>query len=62
MSDTTMQGRKVGPSGRRPRTYREDRVCAARGCPTTLSRYNRSEYCYAHSPVRYPRTRGRVNE
>lgn len=62
MPETIMQGRKAGPGGRRPRTFNEDRVCAAPGCETTLSRYNRNEHCYAHSPIRYPRTRGRVIE
>lgn len=61
MSNETLQGRKPIPSGRRPRTYAEDRVCQEEGCQTRLSRYNRSRLCYPHTPKRYPRTRGRVS-
>ncbi len=48
------------PSGRsrRPKTAEPGRVCAAEGCDTVLSKYNRSEFCNVHKPVRYPRLRG----
>lgn len=30
-------------------------------CDTRLSRYNRKRTCHVHTPVRYPRIRGRVS-
>jgi hypothetical protein len=45
-------------SGRRPPATDGHRVCAARGCKTKLTRYNRSNTCYAHQVRRYPRIRG----
>lgn len=34
------------------RTYREGRVCAAKGCGARLSIYNPSTLCWQHEPVR----------
>ncbi len=48
------------PSGRAPRRFEADRVCIEPGCRTKLSIYNRNEACFQHSPLRYPRTRGRT--
>ena len=31
-------------------SYGQGRRCAASGCPTTLSRYNRHSVCWLHSP------------
>ena len=36
--------------------------CADPSCMTRLSRYNQSERCYAHTPPKFPRIRGRVVE
>jgi hypothetical protein len=49
---------KMIGAGRPPKTYGEGRVCATEGCSTLLSRYNRGDRCFPHSPLRYPRTRG----
>jgi hypothetical protein len=34
-------------------------MCAAEGCITRISIYNRSKYCWTHDPVRYYVARGR---
>jgi hypothetical protein len=31
--------------------YRPDRTCAAAGCATKLSIYNKWDYCWQHEPV-----------
>lgn len=56
--------------GSRPRalprpsaTYAPGRVCAAEGCETRLSIYNRARHCWAHFPLRFPPIRaGRRRE
>jgi len=57
VADIMKASRPAGRS-RRPKTFEEGRVCAAPGCTTVLSKYNRSEYCNVHKPVKYPRLRG----
>ena len=57
MSDILKASRPSGRS-RRPKTFDAGRVCAAPGCITLLSKYNRAEYCNTHKPVKYPRLRG----
>ena len=49
------------PTGRRraPKAVEEQRVCAASDCETVLSRYNRKVTCHVHSPIKFPRVRGR---
>ena len=47
-------------SGRRPKTKTEHRVCEDSECSTVLSRYNLRPTCHVHSPVKFPRIRGRV--
>lgn len=37
----------------------EGRICAAPGCGTRLSKYNRREKCWAHAEMKVPRLRGR---
>lgn len=60
MRDTeTIKGRVVRRTGRKPKTVEGDRTCAAPGCDTRLTRYNRGDHCYAHTGVRHPRVRGR---
>ena len=43
-------------AGGRPRkTYGVDRTCAASGCTTRLSAYNKNEFCWTHfQPVPRP--------
>jgi hypothetical protein len=60
MADNTLKGKRVLDNARPPKVHSEQRTCAKRGCDTTLSRYNRREYCYAHAPTKFPRLRGRV--
>lgn len=55
-----LKGNKVTGKLRAPRAHDGERLCAHRGCPTKLSRYNSREFCYAHAPTRFPRLRGRV--
>jgi hypothetical protein len=43
--------------GRRPKTDDSGRPCSVEGCRTRLSRYNRSDVCFAHRETRYPRIR-----
>ena len=40
------------------RTYERDRVCAAEGCDTRLSIYNKAAYCWTHKPLTFPVSRG----
>lgn len=47
-----LNGSTGGQTGREPRTYRAGRVCEADGCETLLSRYNRSDLCWQHEPLR----------
>lgn len=56
---TTIRGARPRELPRPSRTYKEGRVCAARGCPTRLSVYNKSRYCWVHAPVEFPLVRGR---
>jgi hypothetical protein len=54
------QGSPIRGITRPSRKYAKGRVCAAAGCETKLSQYNRREFCYLHAPVRFPRVRGRI--
>jgi hypothetical protein len=60
MADNTLKGQRILGTARPPKVNSEDRTCAKQGCETTLSRYNKREFCYAHAPTRFPRLRGRV--
>ncbi len=55
-----MKGNKVQGRTRAPRQHDGTRVCEHDPCETLLSRYNKRTYCYAHTPTRFPRLRGRV--
>jgi hypothetical protein len=59
MSDI-MRGTRIKGKLRAPKAKDGERRCAHKGCETLLSRYNKSEFCYAHAPTKYPRLRGRV--
>ena len=58
MNDTFIRGARTRELPKPNRTYGEGRVCAHEGCETRISVYNRSEFCWAHTPVRFPLTRG----
>ena len=60
MAENVQKGKRITGSSRAPKSVDEVRSCAKPGCETTLSRYNRRDYCYAHAPSKFPRLRGRV--
>ena len=60
MADNTLKGKRILETSRPPKSTSEQRTCAKSDCKTTLSRYNRREFCYAHAPTKFPRLRGRV--
>ncbi|MBT8212249.1 MAG: hypothetical protein KJN71_03785 [Acidimicrobiia bacterium] len=63
MATTAVMARRPGQgSRRRPKTYGIDRRCHTDTCDTLLSRYNNSEFCFQHAPVKYPRLRGVFTE
>jgi len=55
----TLRGAPVQALPRRNRVWGTGRVCAAEGCSTKLSIYNRARYCWAHEPIHYYIPRGR---
>lgn len=58
MSDP-ITGRRPAGNRRAPKAIDERRTCTHRDCETVLSRYNRKVTCHVHSPVKFPRVRGR---
>jgi len=60
--NTALRAQRIGSSSRRPKTFDEDRVCRRPRCDTVLSRYNKTEFCHHHAPVRFPRLRGVITE
>ena len=58
MAETVLQGARPGNRRRKPKTYGQGRTCADASCATVVSRYNRSEFCFSHAPVHFPRMRG----
>lgn len=59
---STIRGSRLISSRRRPAATDDRRVCADDTCGTVLSRYNTSEMCHRHQPIRFPRVRGVVAE
>ena len=59
MSDI-VKGAAIKGMTRPSRRFAVGRVCAKQGCETKLSQYNKSDYCHAHAPVRFPRVRGKI--
>jgi len=53
-----LKGTRAIEAPRPNRTYGDNRVCADESCDTKLSRYNRSEHCWAHTEVKFPVNRG----
>ena len=60
-TEPVLAGRMVIPEGRPPRQSTGGRICVVPDCQTRLSIYNLKETCFRHSPIRYPRIRGRSN-
>ena len=58
MANEVMQASRPGNRRRKPKTYTDGRVCSTHECTTLVSRYNRSEFCFTHRPVHFPRMRG----
>ncbi|HEX9854828.1 MAG TPA: hypothetical protein VGC47_05915 [Acidimicrobiia bacterium] len=59
MAEERIVGHRLATRRRAPKAIDGVRVCVARGCDTVLSRYNRKATCHQHSPVKFPRVRGR---
>ncbi len=60
MAENVLKGKRIMGSSRAPKAVVDVRHCAKKDCETTLSRYNKREYCYAHAPTKFPRLRGRI--
>ena len=60
MAENVLKGKRIMGASRAPKAVNEARACAKNDCETTLSRYNKREYCYAHAPTKFPRLRGRI--
>jgi len=60
MAENVLKGKRIMGASRAPKAVNEARACVKNGCETTLSRYNKREYCYAHAPTKFPRLRGRI--
>jgi len=54
-----MKGSSNPKNVRKNKTYEKGRVCLKDGCTVVMSQYNKSKYCFHHSPRTYGRTRGR---
>ncbi len=59
-TNTIESGHRLRPEGRAPKRFAEGRVCTHPDCGTRLSVYNRRDTCFRHSPIRFPRVRGRT--
>ena len=59
MADSTLIGRRLTGKRRAPKAVDGRRVCSNPKCDTVISRYNKKTTCYTHSPVKFPRVRGR---
>jgi len=58
-SESMYRGARVRELPRANRTYGADRICAAEGCSTKLSMYNRWTFCWQHEPVHTYVARGK---
>ncbi len=59
MADESYKGARVRSLPRPNRSYGKGRVCAAEGCDTKLSVYNRWVFCWQHEPLHSYSPRGR---
>ena len=60
MAENILKGKRIMGSSRAPKSVSTVRNCAKKDCGTTLSQYNKREFCYAHAPTKFPRLRGRI--
>ena len=59
MADSEYRGARIRELPRANRTYPGGRVCAAEGCTTKLSIYNKWDFCWQHEPVHTYISRGK---
>ncbi len=59
VADERFRGAQVRALPRPNKRFAEGRVCAAPGCGTKLSMYNKWKYCWQHEPVHSYVPRGR---
>jgi hypothetical protein len=59
MAEESFRGQSVRSLPRANKRYQADRSCAAPGCNTKLSIYNKWEYCWQHEPVHTYVARGK---
>jgi hypothetical protein len=59
MAEESFRGQSVRSLPRANKRYQADRTCAAPGCRTKLSIYNKWEYCWQHEPVHTYVARGK---
>jgi len=59
MSEQGYRGARIRELPRANRTYESGRTCAADGCQTKLSIYNKWEFCWQHEPVHTYISRGK---
>lgn len=59
MTDTAYRGARVRDLPKANRTYPGGRTCAAEGCSTKLSVYNKWLFCWQHEPVHQYIPRGK---
>ncbi len=57
--DNAIRGSRPQPVPRASQKFPEGRKCAAPGCVTKLSTYNKRDKCWAHAEMKVPRLRGR---
>jgi hypothetical protein len=59
MAEESFRGQTVRSLPRANKRYQADRSCAAPGCHTKLSIYNKWDYCWQHEPVHTYIARGK---
>ena len=59
MAEESFRGQSVRSLPRANKRYQGDRVCAASGCATKLSIYNKWDFCWQHEPVHTYIARGK---
>jgi hypothetical protein len=59
MAEESFRGQAVRSLPRANKRYQADRSCAAPGCNTKLSIYNKWDYCWQHEPVHTYIARGK---
>jgi hypothetical protein len=59
MAEPSYRGARVRELARPNKQYSRGRVCAAEGCQTALSMYNKWQFCWQHEPVHSYVSRGK---